>query len=93
MRAQYRPHVRLANSKSNTFPPSPPRPPRVVRAAAQALCSLTLKNQANKTRCASLDAVATLLDLAAVWGVAEDGERTSEKASTIAIFRRLYTIA
>lgn len=52
-----------------------------MRAAAQALCALTLKNQANKTRCASLDAVATLLDLATVWGVAEDGERTGLQAS------------
>eukprot|EP00903_Cladosiphon_okamuranus_P006097 g6007.t1 len=55
--------------------------PRVVRAAAQALCSLTLKNQANKTRCASLDAVATLLDVAAVWGVAEDGGSRSQSRS------------
>ncbi|CAN0411418.1 unnamed protein product, partial [Ectocarpus fasciculatus] len=45
---------------------------RVVRSAARALCSLTLKNQANKTRCASLDAVSILLELAAAWGVAED---------------------
>ncbi len=48
---------------------------RVVRAAALALCSLTLKNQANKTRCGSLDAVAILLDLAAAWGIAEEGGR------------------
>ena len=49
---------------------------RVVRAASLALCSLTLKNQANKTRCGSLDAVAILMDLAAAWGIAEEGEKT-----------------
>lgn len=55
-----------------------PRSPRVVRAAAQALCSLTLKNQANKTRCASLDAVATLLGLVEMWGVEDDGKRAKK---------------
>lgn len=55
------------------YTPSPcVHDPRVVRSAARALCSLTLKNQANKTRCASLDAVSILLELAAAWGVAED---------------------
>lgn len=47
---------------------------RVVRAAALALCSLTLKNQANKTRCASQGAVPILLDIVRTWGIADDGE-------------------
>ncbi|CAN0100954.1 unnamed protein product [Ectocarpus sp. 6 AP-2014] len=55
---------------------------RVVRSAAQALCSLTLKNQANKTRCASLDAVSILLELAAAWGVAEDDAGGSSKQTS-----------
>jgi len=50
-----------------------------VRTAALALCSLTLKNQANKTRCGSLDAVAILLDLAAAWGIAEEGGESRKK--------------
>ncbi|CAN0320770.1 unnamed protein product, partial [Ectocarpus sp. 12 AP-2014] len=57
---------------------------RVVRSAARALCSLTLKNQANKTRCASLDAVSILLKLVAAWGVAEDDgdEQTNTMSSS-----------
>ncbi|CAM9873374.1 unnamed protein product [Pylaiella littoralis] len=55
--------------------------PRVVRAAAVALCSLTLKNQANKTRCASLDAVPILLDLTAAWGVADDVSSSRQSRS------------
>lgn len=65
-------------------PPPPPRvvhplltiSARVVRAAALALCSLSLKCHANKTRCASLDAVPVLLELGVAWGVSEESENT-----------------
>ncbi|CAM9399461.1 unnamed protein product [Ectocarpus sp. 12 AP-2014] len=67
---------------------------RVVRSAARALCSLTLKNQANKTRCASLDAVSILLEIAAAWGVAEDDAGGSSKqTSTMSSSRSAATAA
>lgn len=59
---------------ASSFPRSVSIHHRVVRAAALALCSLTLKCQANKTRCASLDAVPILLELGAAWGVTENGD-------------------
>lgn len=48
---------------------------RIVRVAALALCSLSLKCHANKTRCAALDAVPILLELGSAWGVAEEGKQ------------------
>lgn len=47
---------------------------RVVKSAALALCSLSLKSHANKTRCATLDAVPILLELGSTWGLAEGGD-------------------
>lgn len=44
-----------------------------MRAAALTLCSLTLKSHANKTRCATLEAVPILLELGSAWGVGEEG--------------------
>eukprot|EP00904_Undaria_pinnatifida_P004808 jgi/Undpi1/1457/HiC_scaffold_11.g04848.m1 len=57
------------------------RSARVVRAAALTLCSLTVKNEANKTRCASFDAVPIMLELGAAWGMAGGGERHSDEGS------------
>lgn len=60
---------------------------RVIRAAALALCSLTLKNQANKALCATLDAVSILLELGTAWGVAE-----AREFKTLSFFFKLNLI-